>query len=145
MSRESVFENKGTGFFLLPRLWLLFVGILLRRYCQGLIKASQKIQKQNLRKAEAVDSKILSQKSTKIGQVLPSILYSIHTFKRFFQSSCLRSRHLTNSKSFPWQRHVARKAPIFKNLTTFQTTIYCQVAGSIDTSRKSCLGVFLQG
>ena len=60
MSRESVFENKGTGFFLLPRLWLLFVGILLRRYCQGLIKASQKIQKQNLLKADAVDSKILA-------------------------------------------------------------------------------------
>ena len=60
MSRESVFENKGTGFFLLARLWLPFVGILLRRYCQGLIKASQKIQKQNFRNLDAVLSKILA-------------------------------------------------------------------------------------
>ena len=59
MSRESVFENRELV-FLLARLWLLFVGILLRRYCQGLIKASQKIQKQNLRKADAEDSKILA-------------------------------------------------------------------------------------
>ena len=42
-------------------------------------------------------------------------------------------------------RRVARDAPIFKNPTTYQSSIYGYFSCNVDILRKSCLSVFLQG
>ena len=42
-------------------------------------------------------------------------------------------------------RRVARDAPVFKNPTTYQSSIYGYFSCNVDILRKSCLSEFLQG